>query len=45
MIFLIQKYLFIDTLDVKTLKYNYNLIKKLFNPILIMDHEEYHIVG
>ena len=27
----------IDTLDIKTLKGNYNLIKKLFNPILIMD--------
>ena len=35
----------IDTLVVKTLKDNYNIIKKLFNPILIMDQEEYHIVG
>ena len=35
----------IDTFDVKTLKNNYNLIKKLFNPILIIDQEEYHIVG
>ena len=27
----------IDNLDIKTLKDNYNLIKKLFNPILIMN--------
>ena len=35
----------VDSLDFKTLKNNYLNINNLFNPVLIIDKEEYNLIG